>query len=74
MVILAGLSRMPIFEVLGALCLGGFVSGTVMATLGAVAVTQPLLAVVVTSSLLGVMLFAGYWVTRSVSDEATPSL
>jgi hypothetical protein len=51
--------------------LGGFVSGTVMAALGAVAVTQPIPAVAVTSGLLGAMLFAGYWVTGSVSDEAT---
>ena len=71
-VVLAGLSKMPFLEVLGALCLGGFVSGMVMAALGSAAVTQPLLAVAVTSALLGTMLFAGYRMTKSVSDEATP--
>jgi len=73
-VILAGLSKMPFLEVLGALCLGGFVSGMVMAALGAVAVTQPLLAMAVTSVLLATMFFAGYWMTKSVSDEAAPRI
>jgi uncharacterized membrane protein YdjX (TVP38/TMEM64 family) len=64
-VILAGLSRMPFLHVLGALVLGGFVSGLVMAALGAAAVTQPLMAVAISSLLLGAMLVAGRWLTRS---------
>jgi hypothetical protein len=44
----------------------------VMAALGAAAVTQPLLALAVTTGLLGAMLFAGYRVTRSAPDEAVP--
>lgn len=64
-VILAGLSRMPFLHVLGALVLGGFVSGLVMAALGAAAVTQPLMAVAISSLLLGAMLIAGRWLTRS---------
>jgi uncharacterized membrane protein YdjX (TVP38/TMEM64 family) len=63
-VILAGLSRMPFGKVLGALIVGGFVSGFVMASLGAVAVVQPLLAVAITLALLGAMLLAGRLITR----------
>jgi membrane protein DedA with SNARE-associated domain len=59
-VILAGLSRMPFLQVLGALCLGGFASGIVMAALGAMAVQQPVLAVGITVALLAAMLFAGH--------------
>jgi uncharacterized membrane protein YdjX (TVP38/TMEM64 family) len=70
-VILAGLSKMAVLDVLGALCLGGFASGLVIATLGAMAVTQPLLAVALTLILLAVTLFVGHWMTRSVPDPAT---
>jgi uncharacterized membrane protein YdjX (TVP38/TMEM64 family) len=57
-VILAGLSRMPFLQVLGALCIGGFASGFVMAALGAMAVTQPLLATAITVGLLIAALYA----------------
>jgi uncharacterized membrane protein YdjX (TVP38/TMEM64 family) len=64
-VILAGLSRMPFRSVLGALILGGFASGMVMAALGAGAVTRPLLAVAITLIVLGAMLLASRWVTKT---------
>jgi uncharacterized membrane protein YdjX (TVP38/TMEM64 family) len=63
-VILAGLSRMPFGKVLGALILGGFVSGIVMASLGAVAVAQPLSAIAITLALLGAMLLGGRLIAR----------
>jgi membrane protein DedA with SNARE-associated domain len=69
-VILAGLSRMPFSSVLGALILGGFVSGMVVAALGAVAVTRPLLAAAITVALLGAMLLAGRIVTRASASRS----
>lgn len=63
-VILAGLSRMPFGKVLGALLLGGFVSGLVMASLGAALVAQPLLAAAISVVVLGAMLLGGRWLTR----------
>lgn len=67
-VIFAGLSRMPVGRVLGALCLGGLVSGLVMASLGAMAVEQPALAVGLTILLLAGMLWVGRRATREVPD------
>ena len=69
-VILAGLSSMPVLHVLLALCLGGLVSGLVMAGLGAMAVTQPVLALVLTLSVLAILFLAGRRMTRSTRGIA----
>ena len=67
-VILAGLSKLRFLPVLGALCLGGFGSGIVMAALGAMAVTQPLTAVAISGGLLAVMLLVAQWLTRPARE------
>ena len=55
-VILAGLSNLRTLPVLGALCLGGFGSSFVMATLGAMSVTEPFAALAVSVVLLSAIL------------------
>ncbi len=64
-VILAGLSTLPALHVFGALCLGGFVSGVVMASLGALAVTNLLPALALSTGLLAAMLLLGRRLLRS---------
>jgi uncharacterized membrane protein YdjX (TVP38/TMEM64 family) len=71
-VVIAGLSEMSLLSVLGALCLGGFVSGFVMAGLGAVAVTQPLLATAGVVTLLGTLLLLGRGLLRAGGRSAAP--
>ncbi len=69
-VILAGLSNLRFLPVLGALCLGGFGSGFVMAALGAMAVTHPLAAVAASAALLTAILLVGHWLRRSGLEGA----
>jgi len=51
-VILAGLSTLPVWRVAAAVAVGGYVSGFVMATLGAYSVDEPALALGVTLLIL----------------------
>ncbi len=74
-VILAGLSNLRFLPVLGALCLGGFGSGFVMAALGAMAVTHPLAALAISVGLLAVMLLVAQGLKRPArKNPAEPLL
>ena len=68
-IILAGLSTMSWPRAFGALCLGGGVSGIVVASLGAMAVNRPLLATLLTVGLVVAMMAIAHALTRT---KATP--
>ena len=63
-VIFAGLSNMPFKRVLGAICTGAYVASAVIASLGAMSVFEPALALAISLSILIAVVSLSRWMTR----------
>ena len=63
-VILAGLTKMPFHRVLIAVLLGAYISGGVIATLGAYSVFRPEIALALIVPLVAVLILVTRWMTK----------
>ena len=72
-VILAGLSQLSAGRVLAAAALGAYVSGFVVAALGAMSIQEPLLAIGAAVAFLGLLLWLGRRMSNDVEDTADAS-
>ena len=69
-VIFAGLTKMPFSKVLLAICTGAYVASGVVASLGAMSVFEPELAVGIAVLLLAAISLLSRWMTRESEEEA----
>jgi uncharacterized membrane protein YdjX (TVP38/TMEM64 family) len=63
-VIFAGLSKMPFTRVLAAICVGAYVASGVVATLGALSVFRPEIAIGISLAILGLIVLLSRWMSK----------
>ena len=59
----AGLSNMPFRKVLGAICIGAYVASAVFASLGAMSVFEPSLALAIRLAALATIVLLSQWMS-----------